>query len=449
MKTYTQKVFFYSVMTLLLLIATTVVAAPPDRDRTPPIVSNVTAVFVPPNGATVTWTTDEPADSDIQYGIPPDLDFHGPYNSNLVTEHLISLTNLTPGTYSFCVISRDAENNRARECGYTFNILDLIPPIISNIEATLVSITTGTITWVTDEVANGQIEYGSTHIYESVTPLDATLSINHSVTLTGLNANTEYHIRIHSSDGSGNTTISPDMHLFTTLSKPHEPDFTSPIISDVHMHEIGEMKIHISWTTNDPTDSQVEYGNTRKYGSMTALDRNLSLSHEHFLTDILPDTTYHLRIRSRDYAGNLTISDDFSFTTLKSSLYNGNEEHSYEDYTEDPKQVINVYAIGLDKLIFISWKNPDDTNFAGVRIIRKSFSDPASSVYDGEGTTFSDSNLLNGQTYHYSLFSYDKALNYSKPIQFSITPYAERRHYHVLNTGMAVLSKCPTRKSVV
>lgn len=71
----------------------------------------------------------------------------------------------------------------------------------------------------------------------------------------------------------------------------------------------------ITWTTNEPADSRVEYGSDTNYGS-TVSDTNLVTSHSITLTGLSPDTTYHYRVSSRDAAGNSASSGDYTFTTI-------------------------------------------------------------------------------------------------------------------------------------
>ena len=72
----------------------------------------------------------------------------------------------------------------------------------------------------------------------------------------------------------------------------------------------------ILWTTNEPADSQVEYGTTTAYGSSTALDTTKVTSHSVALSGLSPNTLYHYRVKSKDASGNLATSADFTFTTL-------------------------------------------------------------------------------------------------------------------------------------
>jgi hypothetical protein len=72
----------------------------------------------------------------------------------------------------------------------------------------------------------------------------------------------------------------------------------------------------VTWTTDEPADSQVEYGTTTAYGSLTVLDPNLITAHSQVLSPLKASTLYHYRVKSRDAAGNLAVSGDFTFTTL-------------------------------------------------------------------------------------------------------------------------------------
>ncbi len=84
----------------------------------------------------------------------------------------------------------------------------------------------------------------------------------HSQVLTGLAAGTVYHYRVRSRDTNGNLAISGD-YTFTT---------GSIVVSNVVARNITTTGATITWTTNEPTDSQVEYGLTTAYGQETPLD---------------------------------------------------------------------------------------------------------------------------------------------------------------------------------
>ncbi|MEW5979036.1 MAG: fibronectin type III domain-containing protein [Acidobacteriota bacterium] len=71
----------------------------------------------------------------------------------------------------------------------------------------------------------------------------------------------------------------------------------------------------ITWRTNKPSDGQVEYGTSSAYGQTSPLDSSLLTDHSATLTGLLPATTYHYRVRSRDEGGSSAVSSDATFTT--------------------------------------------------------------------------------------------------------------------------------------
>ena len=92
------------------------------------------------------------------------------------------------------------------------------PPQITAIAVSDITATSATITWMTDKLADSQVDYGSTSSYGSTTMLDPTLVTIHIVTLIGLRNGTTYHYRVKSRDTSGNLAISPD-NSFSSLKK--------------------------------------------------------------------------------------------------------------------------------------------------------------------------------------------------------------------------------------
>ena len=94
-------------------------------------------------------------------------------------------------------------------------------------------------------------------------------------------------------------------------------DATPPTISNVRVTNINHRRATIRWTTNEPATSQVQYGRTTSYGSQTALDSTLVTSHVVRLTGLSRSTLYHYRVKSRDAAGNLRTSGDFTFRTRR------------------------------------------------------------------------------------------------------------------------------------
>ena len=188
---------------------------------------------------------------------------------------------------------------------------DVTAPTLSAIATSNVTVSAATVSWTTSEAADAQVEYGTTAAYGFSTALDAALGASHSLSLSGLSAGTVYHYRVKSRDAAGNLAVSSD-RTFTTAAAP---DTTAPAISGVSASGVSAGGATINWTTNEASDTQVEYGTTAAYGSSTPLNAAKVTSHGAGLSGLAANTTYHYRVKSRDAAGNLATSADFIFTT--------------------------------------------------------------------------------------------------------------------------------------
>jgi hypothetical protein len=108
-------------------------------------------------------------------------------------------------------------------------------------------------------------------------------------------------------DAAGNTAASAAITVTV--------DTVPPAISSVLASAISESGATIAWLTNEPADSQIEYGVTTTYGASTALNVSLVNAHSTAVNGLTAGTTYHYRVRSRDAAGHFAASGDFVLTT--------------------------------------------------------------------------------------------------------------------------------------
>ena len=143
-----------------------------------------------------------------------------------------------------------------------------------------------TIGWTTNEASDTQVEYGLTTSYGSSTTLNTALVTSHSASLSGMAANTLYHYRVKSRDAAGNLATSGDF-TFTTAATA---DTTPPTISGVSATGATANGVTIAWTTNEASDTQVEYGLTTSYGSSTILNTALVTNHSVGLSGLTAST---------------------------------------------------------------------------------------------------------------------------------------------------------------
>ncbi|MGC1485039.1 MAG: Ig-like domain-containing protein [Candidatus Acidiferrum sp.] len=105
-------------------------------------------------------------------------------------------------------------------------------PNITNVTVTGITTSGATIGWTTDITATSQVEYGLTTAYGTMTTMNSSLVMSHSVALNGLVANTLYHYRVHSKNSSGVESIGGDA-AFTTSNTTDKTPPTASITSPV------------------------------------------------------------------------------------------------------------------------------------------------------------------------------------------------------------------------
>ena len=105
-------------------------------DMTPPVITNISAISITKDSATITWETDEPSDSLVKYGTQPGNYTETAYNASDVIYHSIVLTGLTKNTtYYYIVNSTDPSNNSAQSVEYAFKTFDEITISIGDADA--------------------------------------------------------------------------------------------------------------------------------------------------------------------------------------------------------------------------------------------------------------------------------------------------------------------------
>lgn len=96
-------------------------------------------------------------------------------------------------------------------------------------------------------------------------------------------------------------------------------DVTKPTISGVTVSSVKATTAVVSWTTNEPATSYVDFGLTDVYDK-TLGEGSYLAAHTVTLLGMAADTLYHFRIRSKDAAGNEAVSTDTTLTTASGTV---------------------------------------------------------------------------------------------------------------------------------
>ncbi|MBP9732267.1 MAG: fibronectin type III domain-containing protein [Candidatus Magasanikbacteria bacterium] len=311
-------------------------------------------VSVTEDSVTISWTTDEIATSTIEYGTS---DSYGTsvINNNYNTDHFSVISGLLGGTlYHFRLYATDENGNRSVATEFvatTTDSADNTPPVISDVEATVVTDDEALIVWDTDEAATGRVYFGTaTTLYTASSTLVSTYNRAHAITLSSLTTSTLYYYVVVSLDSSGNSTTSSE-YTFTTLETLSEEsevalreetaraegvvqgsssggsrgggggtsvDRTAPIISAASVAEISGSRASVSWTANEASVGIMEFGTAPDVYTKSAVTMPLTFKTDHriALQDLDPLTTYYYRVSAADASFNVSNVLTGSFTTL-------------------------------------------------------------------------------------------------------------------------------------
>ena len=182
-------------------------------------------------------------------------------------------------------------------------------------------------------------------------------------------------------------------------------DTTAPVITlGPTTSSITSSGASITWTTDEQSTSQVEYGTTISYGTLTPLDSTLVTSHSVSLSSLSPNTTYHYRVRSKDAAGNEVVSSDIVFTT-----------------PPPPDTTAPVRSMGSPSGVLPTGTQTTTLSLTTDENATCKYSTTAGTSYDAMPNTFgttggtshtqSLTGLANGQSYSYSVRCADTAGN--------------------------------------
>jgi hypothetical protein len=192
---------------------------------------------------------------------------------------------------------------------------DIVPPIRMNgaPSGTLPSDTTqATLSLETHEAGSCRYATSAGVDYEAMAnTFSITGSLTHAQLITGLQDEQTYTYYVKCQDFAGNPNLDDYIISFYIDSA----DATPPVISAILVNPITPYSADVTWTTDEPAASQVEYGLTTAYGSFTLINTQRTITHTVRLRGLDPETTLYFRVRSTDIGDNEAISAEASFTT--------------------------------------------------------------------------------------------------------------------------------------
>jgi subtilisin family serine protease/phosphodiesterase/alkaline phosphatase D-like protein len=266
------------------------------------------------DSATIVWETDDFSTSLVRFGETQNYELDEIYDDYMDTYHSIELTGLEPTTKYFYQVESTNDEDTTVVVGDQSNYFttletpDTTKPLISKVEITLLTDSTCTIVWETDEESTSWVDWK-----QGEPPVGSDeFILNHNITLDNLDPSTKYYYQIRSNDESGNEATFSD--TFTTQELQ---DIIPPaILTGPSVWSLGENSATIVWSTDEESNSVIHYGLTSGYGLQKS-DSSLKKSHQIILTDLEHGTTYFYKVSSTDENQNTVESEGTTFTTLE------------------------------------------------------------------------------------------------------------------------------------
>ena len=221
-------------------------------DGVAPVISNIN-IDSSPNQTTISWNTDEPATTELRYGI-------GNTNTTasspgLKTAHVLNLPNLPAGEYVARVFAEDATGNRSEAGPINFSVNVVVPVQITNVRVDQVTSSSARLRFDTNVSTSAQVTYTPGGLNPPLSSGSVTQS--HTFNLVGLDEDTTYSGSITATSPSG--SFDQDTFSFTTV----EGSGQSPVIvSGPNVSSITLAEATVSWQLNTPATGTVRFGTT-------------------------------------------------------------------------------------------------------------------------------------------------------------------------------------------
>ncbi|UCF30189.1 MAG: hypothetical protein JSV26_08955, partial [bacterium] len=384
----------------------------------------------------ITWTTDEPATSDVAYAegntltsatVIPD--------PALTTDHSVTISGLDPGIlYSYRVTSADIFDNSTSSARNEFTTANATPPgPATGFNATDNQTGQVTLTWTNPDDVDlnwymirkavaftPQGISGGTEVHEDTAASGQTDSWIDTDVVEGTIYN--YVIFTRDSGGNWNTTVNTDPGGNT--DEGGYPTTLPNQVTGLTASDDTVGQVSIDWT--NPTDpdlaevlvlrTQGTYATSHTTSPAVTVYQGLGTS----VVDnnnVIEGITYYYVAFPRDTANNWedTVNTDPG----------GNADTGIYPNTP-PGRVTNFTATAGTAQIALSWTNPPDTDFQ-VYTIRRDVGTTPQNLTDGEELTqavaapgssliFVDNSPDEGTTYHYVIFTRDLSNNWNTTV---------------------------------
>ncbi|HVQ43946.1 MAG TPA: Ig-like domain-containing protein [Candidatus Saccharimonadia bacterium] len=357
-------------------------------DTTPPVISGISVSGVNPNGATVSWTTSEPATSQIEFGPTTAYGSSTTLNSSLATAHTQVVPDLASATtYHYRVKSADAAANLATSADNTFTTPTpadtQAPSAPTGLTATAISFTQANLNWT---AATDNVAVTGYQVFRDGVQIGTATGTTFSD--AALTFNTNYTYTVRAVDAAGNVSLDSNAAAITTPT----PDTQAPSVPTGLTASVTlPNQVDLSWTAAADDTAVTKYL-VKRNGAVIAQPTGTTFSD----TTATGGSTYSYVVAAADAAGNTSASSDPATATVPD--------------TTAPTAPVSLTATAVaGPQVNLSWgASSDAVGVTSYLIFRD-----GQPLDTATGTSYSDANVVTGTTYNYTVEATDAAGNLS------------------------------------
>jgi phosphodiesterase/alkaline phosphatase D-like protein len=283
----------------------------------PPTISDIAISDITESSAKITWNTNIKGSSLVaiadkgQYH--PDTDKPYPLEQSgqeeALKSHTVTVQDLEPNTlYHYQVRTKTLVGTLGKGPDKTFSTkAGKIKPFISGLTST-----SFIVSWTTDQPTTSVVEYKNKATGAVNRKSDNTMTTKHEVTIANISQGASYEVTASGANSDGNILSGESLPVTVTR------DVSAPVLSNFKVESFmvpgraDRIQTVVSWQTNEPADSVVEYnegvGNSKKGFENRYEDlKDLTVTHTVALLNLKPETVYELQVTSADQFGNKTV----------------------------------------------------------------------------------------------------------------------------------------------
>ena len=294
-----------------------------------PVVKNVSAKSIGITNTILEFTVTSATKVKIYYGSTTSFGGLKEMSTSLTeTTYTSDLTGLSDGTkYYYKIDTVDEENEEYQGTILDFETLPMPKISLATLhEAKGAATPTVLVTWDTNTAISSIVTfYPKSDPGKTRDEIDVNLKSGaHTMFVRNLIPNSDYLFIISGRDKIGTEAKS------STISYTTASDTRPPQISDLGVEadsmpmarssdQQSTAQLIVAWNTDEPSTSQVEYGEGtgNTYSQKTQEDQSLTYNHLVVISGLTPSKVYHLRALSKDKAENVGNSIDTVTITPK------------------------------------------------------------------------------------------------------------------------------------